>query len=998
MKSRQLTALLAVVLALALWPSDARAQVSSITGVVRDSSGAVLPGVTVEAASPALIEKVRIAVTDDAGLYRLVDLRPGDYTVVFTLPGFSTLRRDALALPANFTATVNVEMTVGAIDETITVTGEAPMVDIQSTRQQTQFQRETLEAIPTTGRLTGLSQVIPGTTLQSPAQHSVGGVNDSAQYTFTLHGAPMAEPVVDGMSQVIGITNGVFIFNQATFAEVVVETSGVGADRDTGGMQLNIIQRDGGNQFSGGLGFSYSGPAFESDNITDELVTRNLSRSNVGGLKKYRDVTPSFGGPIMRDRLWFFAAGRDGVNQQLQQGNYYNKLQATTPLFYEPDLSRPAATNQYSKDVTGRVTWQAAQKHKVIVAATSQPNCNCLFSLLTLVPPSAPEATGEHHYNKQFHANTSWKYTASDRVLIEATMQVLSHYQQTTRVPGTGNAIQVTDTGTNYRYGSRGLNLGTSSYLNIPRGVYEPGVNLTYLAGAHNVKAGFLLRRFSTGDVSKNTDGSYQINQGMTYTFRNRVPTNVTIWAVPFVWEEQGQDISAFVQDQWTLGRATLNLGIRYNEVNNSTGGYTLAAGPFVPERHIAEVKNTPHWRNLNPRVGVAYDMFGTGRTALKASLGRYTSQVRSTNMAAPAVSVSPSANRSWNDTLFGAGDPRSGNYVPDCDLRSPVTNGECGPWNNLAFGTNLVPTKNAEDAISGFNGQDYNWQGSASVQHELRPGVALNVGYFRTWYGNFLATRNQAVNPATDYDEYCFMVPTDARLVNSGERLCGLYDIRPAVFGRVDNLVTQASHFGERTQVYNGVDVTMAARFGSGGQFSGGVSMGRTVTDNCAVVNSPQDARPGFCKIVPPWSSGTQLKFMAIYPLPLSMQASVIYQNFGGIENNPTVTLTNAQIAPSLGRNLAACGAAAVCNQTVTVDMAPAGSMYEPRIQQVDVRLSGLLRLGGSYRIRGNFDVANLLNVGNVLSLQRQYGPTYLNAVQIMGGRLMKVGFQFDF
>ena len=254
MRNCQLAALLAVVIAFTLWPSDARAQVSSITGVVRDSSGAVLPGVTVEAASPALIEKVRVGVTDEAGIYRLVDLRPGEYTVTFALAGFSTLKREVFTLPSNFTATVNADMNVGAIDETITVTGEAPMVDIQSTRQQTQFQRETLEAIPTTGRLTGLSQVIPGSTLLQPAQHSVGGVNDSAQFTFTLHGAPMAEPVVDGMSQVIGITNGVFVFNQATFAEVVIETSGVGADRDTGGMQLNIIQRDGGNQFSGGLG------------------------------------------------------------------------------------------------------------------------------------------------------------------------------------------------------------------------------------------------------------------------------------------------------------------------------------------------------------------------------------------------------------------------------------------------------------------------------------------------------------------------------------------------------------------------------------------------------------------------------------------------------------------------------------------------------------------------------------------------------------------------
>ena len=212
-----------------------------------------MPGVTVEAASPALIEKVRSAVTDADGVYRLVDLRPGDYTVTFTLPGFSTFVRDGMTLPANFTATVNADMAVGALEETITVTGEAPLVDTQSTRQQTQFQRETLESMPGTGRLTSLAQVIPGATLTTPQAYSVGGVNDSAQYTYSLHGAPSSEPIVDGMSQVVGgLTNGVFIYNQLTFQEVVVETSGVGADRETGGMQMNLIQRDGGNTFSGG--------------------------------------------------------------------------------------------------------------------------------------------------------------------------------------------------------------------------------------------------------------------------------------------------------------------------------------------------------------------------------------------------------------------------------------------------------------------------------------------------------------------------------------------------------------------------------------------------------------------------------------------------------------------------------------------------------------------------------------------------------------------------
>ena len=980
-----------VSVVVASWPGEIRAQGgSTVTGVVRDSSGAVLPGVTVEAASSALIEKVRATVTDSDGLYRLVDLRPGDYTVTFTLTGFSTFRHDGLALPANFTATVNVNMSVGSLEETITVTGEAPLVDIQSTRQQTQFPRETLESLPTTGRLTGLSQVIPGVTLQSPAQYSVGGINDSAQFTYALHGAPMSEPVVDGMSQVIGITNGVFVFNQATFQEVVVETNGVSADRDTGGMQLNVIQRDGGNRFTGGFGYSYSGPDLESNNVNAELTARNLDPRNVGGLKNYYDVTLTLGGPIRRDRLWFFSAYRKGGNQQFQQGNYFNKLQATTPLFYEPDLSRPAATDQYSRDATVRLTWQAAANHKLVIAATSQPNCNCYFSLLNQF--AAPEATGAHHYTPQTHANASWKYVASDRILVDAVMQVLVHSQQTKRVPGTGLAIQVTDTNLegigSYRYGSRGQNLGTNSYLYIPRSVYEPGVNVSYVSGRHNMKAGFLLRDFATGDVDRNRD-PHQINQGMTYTFNNRRPTNVTIWAVPFVWEEWGTDISVFAQDQWTLGRTTLNLGLRYNDVRSSTGGYTLPSGPFVPERPIPLYENVPHWKNINPRVGLAYDVFGSGRTAFKVSLGRYTPQVRSTNASAPAVSVSPSTTRSWNDA--------NGNYVPDCALLNPSPNGECGQWNNLAFGTNVVPNRNAPDAIEGVNLQAYNWQASASVQHELRPGVALNIGYFRTWYGAFQATRNLAVDPATDYDEFCITAPVDARLPNSGERLCGLFDIKPAKFGQVDNLVTQLSNFGTRSQVYNGVDVTTTARFGRGTQVSGGLSVGRTVDDNCVLVNSPQDVRPGFCKIAPTWGSGTQLKLMAIHRLPWAFESSVIYQNFAGIENNPTITVSNAAIAPSLGRNLSSCGTAVTCNQNVTLDLVPAGTMYEPRIQQIDIRVGRLFQFD-RYRIRGNFDVANLFNANGVLNVQRAYGASYLNAIQIMGGRLMKVGLQFDF
>src|SRR6185503_19367591 len=204
MRSVRATTLLIGIRLLA--PVAALAQ-SSVTGVVRDSSGGVLPGVTVEAASPALIEQARTVVTDAQGLYRIVDLRPGPYTVTFTLQGFTGVKRTGIELRAEFTATVDAELQVGTVAETITVSGEAPLVDTRSDRSQTRF---------------------------------------------AIHGAPNAQPVIDRMNTEMAASNtGVFVWNGITFQEVVAETSGIGADRDTGGVQLNMIPKDGGNIFSG---------------------------------------------------------------------------------------------------------------------------------------------------------------------------------------------------------------------------------------------------------------------------------------------------------------------------------------------------------------------------------------------------------------------------------------------------------------------------------------------------------------------------------------------------------------------------------------------------------------------------------------------------------------------------------------------------------------------------------------------------------------------------
>ena len=997
---------LVIAVALLLLPAAAWAQ-SSIVGIVRDASGAVLPGVTVEAASPALIEKVRSVVSDAEGRYRIVDLRPGPYTVTFTLPGFSIVRREGLELPAEFTATVNADLAVGGIEETLTVTGEAPIVDTRSSRAQVQFERDTMEALPGAGRLTTLSALLPGAVLTQENNRGVGGTSDRTHTRYSVHGGPEAQPIIDGMNQQLpNSTQGVVVFNQLAIQEVVLETSGIGADRDSGGMAINMIPRDGGNVFSGSATFSYSGPDLEKSNVNDDLLARGLDPTRIGALKKFRDSGVAVGGPIKRDRLWFFAAAREGVAQQYADGVYWNKLTQPASLLYEPDIDRGIAnTNDYSKDVSFRVTWQATDKQRFVVSSSFQNNCNCVFNLLTTGARVTPEAAGPHKYYPNYLPSATWTYPATSNVLLEAGVSLQALDQMDTREEGWDD--------TQYRIQDQGLALtyGNVATRTIPRRQFQQRFAMSYLTGSHQFKTGVNLKFGRQGDIEELGFDKTIHGTAVNYRFNNGVPNQLTLLDAPWNFEESVNDFAIYLQDQWTLDRLTLNLGLRYNEVTGSTPEQVLGEGYYVPERRFGPLEDVPHYRNLSPRLGFAYDLFGNSRTAIKGSLGHYPEIVRVVT-GNPVNNLVRTTNRTWNENFYPVGDPRRGNFVPDCDLRNPVAHGECGAWSDLNFGKQTGGTQYAEGALEGFNSQYHNWQGSVSIQHELSPGIGLNVGYYRTWYGGdcggsgltntvtcTLVTDNQLVTPA-DYDPFCVTAPTDDRIPNSGSQLCGLYDVKREFFGRSDNLARPASDFGELSKVYNGFDITVNGRFGEGGAFSGGTSIGKTVEDNCLIVDSPQSAREGFCKVDPPWSAGTDMKFMVIYPLPWEIQTSLIYQNSPGIPITASLVVPNASIVPSLGRNLAACPTAigGTCTANVTVELIPARTMFEDRLQQVDLRLSKVFNLGGSRRLRGNFDVYNLLNASNVLNMNTTYGPTWTNVTQILSGRLLRLGAQFDF
>ena len=572
------------------------------------------------------------------------------------------------------------------------------------------------------------------------------------------------------------------------------------------------------------------------------------------------------------------------------------------------------------------------------------------------------------------------------------------------------NAISVTDLGLNLRYGARG---GTEFYQTLNDERYHERFSVSYVTGTHNVKVGTDLNQTSQG--RKQYDDPYLINQAISYTFRNQVPQSVTIHTGPYGPYQETTENALYAQDQWTIRKLTMNLGLRYSVYDATIPESHLPAGPYVPARDFPEVKHSPRWENLSLRLGGAYDLFGNGRTAIKTALGRY--PVRNTGVAInlPVSNQATTTTRSWNDA--------NGNYVPDCDLQNRLANGECGQWADLTFGqVRAGNTRFADQAREGFNQENYKWQGHVTVQHQLRQNMGLEVAYFRTWYGGFQAVDNERVTPA-DYDPFCITAPVDSRLPSSvsGKQFCGNYDLNPSKFGQVANLRTQGSHDGKQIEVFNGVDVTLNARFADRGRFQGSLTTGSTLTDNCLVIDSPasviagtpagaqltvptQDARPGFCRVSTPWwDGGTAVGFNVIYPLPWNIQTSAIYQNKPGFPIRASYVATNAEIRPSLGRPLSTCPSqtAATCTQTATIDLIPNNTLYGERIKQLDLRFSRFFSLGGQMKLQGNFDIYNILNENTVLNEQTRYSTTnnrWRNAIQIMGGRLIKIGAQLTF
>lgn len=966
---------LTLALSLLLMPRASAAQSdTAIAGVVKDITGAVLPGATVEVSSDALIERTRSAVTDSQGQYKILGLRPGVYSVTFALTGFTVARREGIELRASFTATVNADLRVGSLQETVTVSGSSPTVDVQNVVQQKVLNHEVIDNIPSAKMLHQLTQLIPGAALPLSQQDVGGSTGENTPIGVTIHGSRTMDHTLqidglryNGMDQPGGGANGLHI-NPGGIQEVSLETGGISAETEMGGIRSNIIPREGGNMYRGFFAAAYADGAIQSDNLSDDLKARGLTAQNA--VEKIWDLNPAFGGPIRKGSVWFFTAFRYWGTDGLVAGSFHDA--DPTDWKYTPDFNRQAIKTTYSGDEQLRLTWQASQRNKLNAYYNIGQFCNCHQNIAANI---TPEASSQWFYEPNYTMQVSWTSPVSSRVLLEAGANYTSvNYQNRPQPDVPIDRIGVLELSTNTAY--RAFHSG---YFPDYKGKQaNQRFSLSYVTGSHAVKAGV-----NTMFGWKKTTS--RVNQEMGYQFLNGVPNRVTMYVSPLsTYERLKADVGAFVQDQWTISRMTLNAGLRFDYLNAYVPEQHIPAVRFRSARDYDRVDNVPNWKDVSPRIGVAYDLFGNGRTALKANLGQYVVgqivQIAAANNPARAASVT-SAFRSWTDV--------NGNYVPDGDLLNPDVNGELGQISDRGFGSTRVTTVWDPEVLNGWNKRVINWEGSLGIQHEIVRGLSANVSYHRRWYAHHTSTDNLEVSPA-DYDHFCITAPQDQRLPGGGgNRICGLYDVTPTKFGRANNLVTFTERFGRKQEeVYDGIDVTASGRTPHGIVISGGVSIGRTRTSNCAVIDSPGVER--FCDVRPPFQPS--IKLLGVQPLPWALQVSATIQSVPGPEIRASYVAPNAIIAPSLGRNLAA-GA----NGTAIVDLIRPGTMFEGRVYQVDLRLSRYFRLSRA-RIQGMLDAYNVMNGNAILAHNTRFGAAWLNPTQILPARLIKFGIQFDF
>jgi hypothetical protein len=1020
---RAIAKILSLLALIVLIPTVASAQ-AVIAGTVKDTSGAVLPGVTVEATSPALIEKVRTHVTDGTGQYRIEDLRPGVYSVTFTLQGFTAFKREGIELTGQFTATINAEMRVGTLAETITVTGETPVVDIQSARREVTINNDVLKAIPTARNYAAMVGVVPGvnTNLNDV-------ITSTATTQFPIHGGRNNEGrmLIDGLN--VGNPPGgnqptSYIADVGNAQEVTFTTAGGLGESETAGLVMNVVPKTGGNSTTGSVAYAGTGEKLQFDNYTDDLKAQGLTTPVP--LSKAWDLNGAVGGPIAKDRLWYFVNGRTQGGTKKIANIYYNlNVGDATKWLYAPDLNNQAYNDRTSENISLRLTWQASPRNKISGFWDEQANCRTCSGLTTGItdpPRVAPEARGISQTKPLRVPQVSWSSPFTNKLLLDAGFGGIYYgWGNFERDPNpTHDLVAVVEqcaAGCAANGGVPGLVYRSQAWGDNRAASYPWRASASYVTGRQSIKFGYQGNYMS--DIR-----TWSVNsQNLDYRFNNGVPNQITQYISPWVNDAKGAWHAVFVQDQYTVGRMTLQGALRFDHSSSWYPEQVEGPSKFLPQAVvIPETKGVTGYKDITPRLGVAYDLFGTGRTAVKFNVGKYLEGMGLSNNwanANPTLRMpqttgpfgASGVTRTWTDS--------NQNFSPDCNLQNSsqqdlrTTGGDfCGALSNLFFGTPALTNNYDPALLTGWGVRASDWTLGASVQQQIAARISVEVAYTRRWFSGFTVYDNQDTT-ASEWTPYSITAPSDPRLPGGGNYVVsGLYDTTK--FGQIRNLFTDSEKYGDWYQYFNGFDITVNARTRAGWTFQGGTSTGQTVADNCAVrsnlpemgsvagVNlaqglpglntSPISPTNPYCHVAYSWL--TQFRGISSYVIPkIDVQFSGVFQSKPGALLAANWAAPSSVVADALGRTPAGNPA------NVTINLLEPGTMYGDRINQLDFRVGKIFRFGRT-RTLVSADIYNSLNSSAVLTYNNAFVPngTWLQPQTVISGRLIKLAAEITF
>ena len=776
-------------------------------------------------------------------------------------------------------------------------------------------------------------------------------------------------------------------------------------------------------------------------NYSEALRTAGLSVP--GKLLKQWDFTGGFGGPIRRDRIWYYVTARDEGQHRSIPGIFPN-LNAgdATKWTYEPDTTRQARGAESFQLFSTRFTIQATSRNKFnfhwdlqipcngAARTTSgdgcrqQPESGAVIGALGLGGLSATTSPEVSQYLRTLVQNRqlTWTSVATSKLLLEAGLG--SYYAKwgPFESPGnnTRNLVRVVEQAAR-NYNTPAGPIRSAANLSYRSGNWGEHVDnpnrwratMSYVTGAHNMKVGYQ-GAYLVEDLENHGN-----DHNLQFTLNNTNPSQVTQSLRVFTQKDRVRYEALYAEDQWTRGRMTVQAALRYDRAWSYSPPQTIGPTNFLlTQLAFPETPGVNSFKDISPRGGVAYDVFGTGKTSVKVNFGKYLEPASNLNgsysISNPIARISTSTSRTWTDNgTGGAGTPGFRDFVVQCDLLNVNANGECGRMNSPTFGTATRITSAIDPAIlNGWNVRPGDWQIGTSVQQELMPRMSVEVGYFRRWLTHFTTSDNLSLT-AADFDSYSLTAPSDSRLPNGGGYpISGFYNLTAAGFAKApSNSITSADNFGGQRQMYNGVLINFSARAAQGLTVQGGVNTGRTVQDVCDVraqipeltnaLTSPTNPNcrtdPGFITKVTGLASYTVPKIDVLVAATLrSDQGAPLRAIFNAPVGTPT---TPGSISAALGRQATGAGT------TIAVDLVKPGDVWGDRVNELNLRFAKILRYGRT-RTHVGIDIFNVLNSDAVLTRNQTFqlpsatlpNGSWLVPQSVLTPRFVKLSAQIDF